>query len=159
VGYLKSRDDVENHRIGALAYGEACLPLIHAAAFDHSIRNVALIGSPISYRSIAMNRFYKIGLIENEGGGTGHPYEIDFSWGIAGVLRGYDLPDLIGCIAPRKVVLADLHNQRLEPASAELIDIEAAFPWTVYKHKNAPENLRIISSYENLVSLVDWCFE
>jgi len=159
VGYLKSRDDVDNQNVGALAFGEACLPLIHAAAFDHSIRNVALIGSPISYRTIAMNRFYKIGLIENEGGGTGHPYEIDFSWGIAGVLRGYDLPDLIGCIAPRKVVLADLQNQRLEAASGELIDIEAAFPRAVYKHKNTPENLKIISSYENLTSLVDWCFE
>lgn len=159
VGYLKSRDDVDDHHLGALAFGEACLPLIHAAAFDPSITNVALIGSPISYRSIAMNRFYKIGLLENEGGGTGHPYEIDFSWGIAGVLKGYDLPDLIGCIAPRKVVLADLQNQRLEPASEELIDIEAAFPRAVYMYKNAPENLRIISSYENLVSLVDWCYE
>ena len=159
AGYLKSRDDVDNHKVGALAVGETCLPLIHAAAFDPSIDNVTLIGSPISYRSIAMNRFYKIGLIENEGGGTGHPYEIDFSWGIAGVLRGYDLPDLLGCIAPRKVMLADLQNQRLEPASGELIESDAAFPRSVYTHKNALGNLRIVSSYESIGSLINWAFK
>ena len=159
VGYLKSLDDVDNNKVGAVAVGEICLPLIHAAAFDTSIDNVTLIGSPISYRSIAMNRFYKIGLIENEGGGIGHPYEIDFSWGIAGVLTGYDLPDLIGCIAPRKVVLADLQNQRLEPASSELIERDAAFPRSVYSYKNAVDNLRIVSSYESIGSLINWAFE
>lgn len=159
VGYLKSRDDVDNNKVGALAVGEACLPLIHAAAFEPSIDNVTLIGTPVSYRSIAMNRFYKIGLIENEGGGIWHPYEIDFSWGIAGVLTGYDLPDLIGCIAPRKVVLADLQDQRFEPAASELIEMDAAFPSAVYKNKNVPGNLRIVSSYESIGSLVDWCFK
>jgi cephalosporin-C deacetylase-like acetyl esterase len=159
VGYLKSLDDVDNNKVGAVAVGEICLPLIHAAAFDTSIDNVTLIGSPISYRSIAMNRFYKIGLIENEGGGIGHPYEIDFSWGIAGVLTGYDLPDLIGCIAPRKVVLADLQNQRLEPASSELIERDTAFPRSVYSYKNAVENLRIVSSCESIESLVKWAFK
>lgn len=159
VDYLKSRDDVDKNKVGALAVGETCLSLIHAAAFDSSIENVTLLGSPISYRSIAMNRFYKIGLIENAGGGTGHPYEVDFSWGIAGVLKGYDLPDLIGCIAPRKLVLADLQNQLFEPASNDLIERETAFPRAAYKYKNTPENLKIISSYENLVSLVEWCFD
>ena len=110
VAYLKSRHDVDKDKVGAVAVGNTCLPLIHAAAFDSSISNITLIGSPISYRSIAMNRFYKIGLIEREGGGLDHPDEIDFSWGISGVLKDYDLPDLIGCIAPRKVVLADLQN-------------------------------------------------
>ena len=30
-------------------------------------------------------------------------FEIDFTWGIASVLTAYDLPDLMGCIAPRKL--------------------------------------------------------
>jgi cephalosporin-C deacetylase-like acetyl esterase len=159
IVYLKSRDDVDKDKVGAVAVGNTCLPLIHAAAFDSSISNITLIGSPISYRSIALNRYYKIGLIEREGGGIGHPYEIEFSWGIAGVLKSYDLPDLIGCIAPRKVVLADLQNQMLEPASTELIEREAAFPRSVYSYKNAIGNLRIVSTCESLGSLVDWGFE
>lgn len=159
AGFLKSLDYVDKQRIGAFAVGETCIPLVHAAAFDPSIVNVTLVGSPISYRSVAMNRFYNIGLIENEGGGTGHPYEIEFNWGIAGVLKGYDLPDLMGCIAPRKLVLAELQNHKLEPADSELIERDVAFPSAVYSFKKAPGNLKIVSSNEDIVSLVNWAFE
>jgi len=159
VDYLKELDGVDKEKIGGIAVGVACLPLIHAAAFDSSIHNVTLIGSPISYKSIAMDRFYRIGLIKREDGGTEYPYEIDFSWGIAGVLTGYDLPDLIGCIAPRKVVLANLQSPQFEQVSKELEKSETAFPSEVYSFKNAGANLKIISSFESLGSLVDWGFE
>ena len=33
---------------------------------------------------------------------------------IAGVLKAYDLPDLIGSIAPRKIALVDLQDQMLD---------------------------------------------
>jgi len=55
-----------------------------------------------------MNKLYKIGLTPTGNKGTGHPYEVNFSWGVAGVLKAYDLPDLIGCIAPRKVAMAEM---------------------------------------------------
>ena len=144
--YMGTRDDIDPSGIGALGINEMCLPLIHAAAFDKSIKNVILSGSLISYSSVAMNRFYRIGLTEREGGGTHHPYEVDFSWGIAGVLKGYDLPDLISCIAPRKVVLIKLKDQMLEPASEEMIRLELEFPCSVYNLKKASENIDIISS-------------
>ena len=159
VAYLKSRREIDSRKVGAVAINEMCLPLLHAAAFEPSINCITLIGSPISYRSIAMNKFYKIGLTKREGESLEHPYEVDFSWGISGVLKAYDLPDLIGCIAPRKVVLAELKDQMLEPASAELITQELAFPRSVYSSIKAPENIKIISSHESLGSLVDWCFQ
>ena len=159
VDYLKSLSDVDSLKIGAIGINEMCLPLIHAAAFDPSINNVVLIGSPISYRSIVMNRFYKNGLSIHEGGGFWHPYEVDFSWGVAGVLTAYDLPDLIGCVAPRSVVLAGLKDQMLEPASAELIDQELKFPHSAYSFKKAAENMKVVSSFESLGSLVDWSFK
>jgi len=37
IDYLLTRDDVDNHKVGALAVGETCLPLIHAAAFPRSV--------------------------------------------------------------------------------------------------------------------------
>lgn len=144
--FLSTRNDIDQNNIGAVAINELCIPLIHAAAFEPLINNITLIGSPISYRSIAMNRIYRIGLTEREGGGTHHPYEVDFSWGVAGVLTAYDLPDLIGCIAPRKVVFAGLKDHMLEPASAELINEELEFPRIVYSLKKAAENIDIISS-------------
>ncbi len=156
--FLKTRSDIDTTKIGAMAIDEMCLPLIHAAAFDLSVKNVILIGSLLSYRSIAMNRICKIGLTTIEQGGTHDPYEIDFEWGVAGVLKAYDLPDLIGCIAPRKVTMSDIKDHTLKSASEDLIKLELGFPVAVYTSKGIPGNLRITPSGENIVDLVDWSF-
>jgi hypothetical protein len=158
VNYLKKRSDVNVRKIGAIAFDELCLALIHAAAFDSSINNIALIGSIISYRSIAMNRFFKIGLTERPNSDYWHPVEVDFTWGIASVLTAYDLPDLIGSIAPRKVVMADLRNPMLEPASQDLINKELEFPRSAYSFRKSIDNLKIIEKGDDLSSLVDWSF-
>ena len=159
VNYLKTRSEVNKERIGAVGINEICISLLHAAAFDPSIKNLALIGSPVSYRSIVMNRFYSIGRSERNKKDLGHPYEVNFNWGIAGVLTGYDLPDLIACIAPRKVALSGLKDQMLEPANDQLIQEETAFPAKVYATKNVPENLKFPNSHESLETITDWAFE
>jgi hypothetical protein len=105
-----------------------------------------------------MNDLYKIGLVYNDDG-YWHPWEIDFSWGVAGVLTAYDLPDLIGCLAPRRVVLSGLKNQLLEPANDQVIQLDMTFPGEVYSSMDARQNLKINSSQEDIGSLVDWCFE
>jgi len=158
VNYLKSQSDVDPLKIGAIAYNEMCLALVHAAAFDSSINNISLIGSLISYQSIVMNKFHKIGITKNVGADYWHPVEVDFTWGIASVLTAYDLPDLIGSIAPRKIVLADLRDQMLEPASAELINKELEFPRSVYS-KQAPGNLKILEKMDDLNAILKWSFE
>ena len=157
--YLKSRSDTDPGKIGALATGESCIPLIHAAAFDTSISCVTLVSPLISFRSVVMNDHYRIGLTPREGGDYWHPHEIDFSWGVGGALRGYDLPDLIGCIAPRKVLMADIRNQMLEPASSELIVQELDFPAKAYSFKGASENLRILTAAGDAGSLTEWSFK
>jgi hypothetical protein len=159
VNYLKRQSNVDPMKIGAIAYNEMCLALVHAAAFESSIINISLIGSLISYRSVAMNRFHKIGITKRaQSPDHWHPVEVDFSWGIASVLTAYDLPDLIGSIAPRKVVLADLRDQMLEPAPTELIDKELEFPRSVYA-KQAPGNLKILEKIDDLNAIMKWGFE
>lgn len=157
VNYLKTCTGVDPLKIGAVGINEMCMPLIHAAAFDNSINNITLIGSLISYRSVVMNRIYKIGLTPVNKG-LNMPYEIDYSWNIAGVLRAYDLPDLIGCIAPRKVVAAGLKDQVLEPATDELINTDMNFPRSVYSQKGVRDNLRVLTSSEKTEDVIDWCF-
>jgi len=159
VNYLKNQRDVDPLKIGAIAFNEMCLALIHAAAFEPSINNISLIGSLISYQSIVMNKFHKIGITKRPTSDYWHPVEVDFNWGIASVLTAYDLPDLIGCIAPRKIVLADLRDQMLEPASTELINKELEFPRSVYSFKNAQGNLKILEKMDGLESMVNWSFE
>jgi hypothetical protein len=159
VNFLKGRDEVDETQIGAIGIREMCLPLIHAAAFDESIANVGLIGSLVSYRAVAMNRFYKIGLTKRDGGGHHHPYDIDFSWGVADVLTAYDLPDLIGTIAPRKVLLAGLADETLQPASRDVVRLDMAFPEAAYRLKDAATHLKVISAADVLAAEVDWLFE
>lgn len=158
VNYLKHLDNVDPEKIGAVGIDEMCIPLMHAVAFEPSIKNLTLVGSPVSYRSIVMNDLYKIGLVFNSPS-YWHPWEIDFSWGIAGVLTGYDLPDLIGCIAPRKVALLGLQNQLMVPASEDVINLDMNFPRSVYKYKKASANLKITRDPNDLESLVNWSFE
>jgi len=158
VNYLKRQSNVDPLKIGAIAYNEMCLPLVHAAAFDISINNIALIGSLISYQSIAMNKFHKIGITKRPNSDYWHPVEVDFSWGIASVLTAYDLPDLVGSIVPRRVVLADLRDQMLEPAPTELINREMEFPLSVYA-KQAPGNLKILDKIDDLNAVLKWGFE
>jgi hypothetical protein len=158
VNYLKARDEVDPSRIGAMGLNEMCIPLLHAAAFDRSINNVTLIGSPVSYRSIVMNRIYKIVLLPSSKKLSALPHEVDFNTTIARILTAYDIPDLIGCIAPRKVALTDLKDHSLATASEDLINEEMAFPRSVYSNKGVSDNLKILSSSETAVNLVDWCF-
>jgi len=73
-------------------------------------------------------------------------------------LTAYDLSDLIGSIAPRKIVLADLRDQMLEPASTELINKGLEFPRAVYSSRQVSGNLKIIEKMDSLDSIVDWVF-
>ena len=76
----------------------------------------------------------------------------------AGALTAYDLPDLIGCIAPRKVLLHELKDQMGNTAPGELIEKELEFPRSVYSSKYAAENLRVLGpdSYYDFKSILDW---
>jgi hypothetical protein len=87
-------------------------------------------------------------------------YDTGFSkYAVAGALTAYDLSDLIGCMAPRKIALVELKDQMKQPASKELIDEELSFPRSVYSLKNVTKNLNILPSAEDLGSVVGWCFD
>jgi hypothetical protein len=159
ANFLKTQNDVDIRKIGAIAWDELCIPLIHSAAFDSSIKNISLIGSLISYGSVVKNRFYKIGITRIPGHDYWHPVRVDFKWGVASALTAYDLPDLVGAIAPRKVAMIELKDQMLEPASSALIENEMKFPRSVYARQNRPGNLRIMQNVDDPIEVVRWMFE
>ncbi|NMC39544.1 MAG: xylan esterase, partial [Bacteroidales bacterium] len=97
---LGKLENVDPEMIAGVGINEMCIPLIHAAAFSNKIKAIVLAGPIVSYRSVAMNRDYRIGFNTRKDGGYWHPYEVDFSWGVGGALTSYDLPDLIAGIAP-----------------------------------------------------------
>jgi dienelactone hydrolase len=144
ANFLKSRNDVDPKKMGGMAFGEMGPTLLHAGAFDKSMHSISLIGSPISYKSMVMNKFYDTGFFNNA---------------VAGALTAYDLPDLMGSIAPRKIALVELKDQMNNTVSKELIEEELSFPLSVYSLGKAKKNLKIISSTEDIGSVVAWGFE
>ena len=144
VNFLKSRQDVDYNKIGAIAFDEMCPTLLHAAAFDKSINSISLIGSPISYQSMVINKFYDMSFFNNA---------------VAGALTVYDLPDLIGCIVPRRIALVELKDQMKQPASTALIDEELSFPRAVYSLKKVSGNINILPATDNISSVAGWGFE
>jgi dienelactone hydrolase len=146
VRFLKERSDIDSLQIGAIAYDEMCIPMLHAVAFDASINRVVLNKPLISYSSVALSKDYKIGIKVPPGRDEDTPKDIYFSWGIAGVLTAYDLPDLIACIAPRKIIFINIRQQLLNEASTALIEAEFAFPFSVYASRNAVQNINIFSN-------------
>jgi hypothetical protein len=83
----------KTHGINAvygLALREMTPVLLHAAAFDTVFSQIALIEPLSSYRSVVMNRFYQPGLIHSA---------------VPGSLSQYDLQDLAGSLAPRRLLM------------------------------------------------------
>lgn len=92
AGYLASRGDVEPGEISAVSMGITGPALMHAAVFDENIRNVAFVGTPLSWETVIRHPLYDTGI-----GSTIVP----------GALNAYDLPDLLGLIQPRDTIVID----------------------------------------------------
>lgn len=147
--HLKTSEDIDTARITAIATDELCIALLHAAAFDGSISTVILQRPLVSFRSVVNTRLYKMGLFKRPGGDGHYPYEVDFSWGIANILSGYDLPDLAALIAPRKLFFLAPKNAALEKLAPEQQQQELGFPKSVYEIMKVPRNL-IVSDDDRL---------
>ena len=116
--------------IYGLARKEMSPVLLHAAAFNPSIKRIALIKPYCSYRSIVMNRFYETGFVH----GT-----------VAGSLQAYDLPDLAASLAPRKLVIAGVTDGSGNTDNKEDIFEDMSVIQDGYKYGNAVGNLKIVS--------------
>jgi len=146
VHFLKDLPGIDGQSVRAIAVGEQCPALLHAAAYEPSISGVALVEGPVSYFDITRTRLYE--------------YSQSFYWGVAGALTAYDLPDLAACIAPRKLACIGMLNARKEPAIMEFIEDQMAFPISVYA-ASKPDHLLLLSDPSEEVDrvLVNWLKE
>ncbi|MBM3755435.1 MAG: xylan esterase [Acidobacteria bacterium] len=87
VELLARRNDVDVASIQGIGVGRASVPLLYAAAFDSRIHSLQLDGMLSSYMSIVDSRLHR---------------QV-FEHVVPGVIRHYDLADLINAIAPRTV--------------------------------------------------------
>ncbi len=87
VDLLAARADVERTKIYGFGKDAGAIPLLHAAALDERIGKLAVEGMLASYQTIIQQRIH---------------WQI-FEQVIPGVLRSYDLPDVVAALAPRQV--------------------------------------------------------
>jgi hypothetical protein len=87
VDLLNARTDVDPNRIRAVGKGQGAIVLVHAAVGDDRIKGLVLQNMLISYQSVVTHRVHRR-LCESV---------------VPDVLEYYDLPDLVGALAPRPV--------------------------------------------------------
>jgi hypothetical protein len=111
VNYLKGRTDADVTRLAAVSRGEMGVVLLHAAALDQSIRQVALVEPLLSWSSIVLNEYYAPRYVPHA---------------VAGSLGRYDLADLASTLAPRRVLALGPVDEMGRPALPTSIDAEFA---------------------------------
>ncbi len=129
VLYLKQRPDFSSEEIFGLAKGNSCPGLLHSAAFENAFSRIALIDPLISYRSVAMNQYYRADTVP--------PF-------VAGALTAYDLPDLAAKLVPNKLLFVNVKNQLGNPVSDKDMEEDFEIVNSSYINARAEKNLKIV---------------
>ncbi len=101
--YLVSRPDVDASRVSIIGKGNGGVLALYAAALEQRITKVACEGSVVSYMDIVRAR--------------NHDGMMDIV--VPGILREFDLPDVVRTIAPRTVWLVSPRTPAGAPAPME----------------------------------------
>jgi cephalosporin-C deacetylase-like acetyl esterase len=142
LDYLESRPDVDQRRIWGLGERGAALAVLLAGALDNRLQSLLLDGPLASYQSV----------VESEA------YSLDLSWFLFSVLNHFDIPDLIGSLAPRPCWIlnaADSEGETL-PESEVLARYTGAVE--MFTKSDATRQLRLIVGPEDEKAKIysDW---
>lgn len=118
----------------AISVGVLGSELLHAAAFDQNIHKVCLIQPFLSYSNIALTRDYKPSYIHSV---------------VPGAITKYDLPDLIGYLSPRKILMINPVEANGSKASELKTKETMLFPIKIHGGKNSSSSLNIKSNIDS----------
>jgi cephalosporin-C deacetylase-like acetyl esterase len=127
VDLLSNRPEVDGEEIYGMGVGAATIPLLHAAVLDPRLKKVVMENGLVSYESVVTHRIQR-GIIENV---------------IPGVLKSYDLPDLVAAIAPRPTWIVDARDGLGYRVSIAKVRSHYAGAVEAFKSTGAPEALHI----------------
>lgn len=124
---LAGRHDVDGDEIYGVGVGAATIPLLHAAVLDPRLKKVVLENGLVSYESVVTHKIQR-GIIENV---------------VLGVLKSYDLPDLVAAIAPRPTWIVDARDGLGYRVSAAKVRGHYAGAVDAFKASGAQDALHI----------------
>lgn len=94
IDLLSRRPEVDSEKIYGMGVGAGTVPLLHAAVLDSRLRKVILEDGMVSYEMVETSKI-QYGIAESV---------------IPGVLKSYDLPDLVAALAPRPTWIVDARD-------------------------------------------------
>jgi cephalosporin-C deacetylase-like acetyl esterase len=128
LDYLQSRRDVDQTRIRGLGERGAALAVLLSGVLDDRVQSLLLDRPLATYQSV----------VESEA------YSVDLSWFLYSVLNHFDIPDLIGSLAPRRSWILNAANSSGEtlPESQVLAQYTRAIE--MFMKSDASRQLRFI---------------
>lgn len=124
---LKENYGIEE--ISGLARREMAPVLLHAAVFDNSISRVALVDPYASYRALVMTQDY-------------HPEFLHSA--VPGAIGIYDLPDLAGNLAPRKLMIWHPTDGAGNSGNPDAIAKDLSVIESAYQYRKAADQLQVV---------------
>jgi hypothetical protein len=96
-----------------------------------------------SYRSVVTHRYYEPEYIYSA---------------VGGALKSFDLPDLAGSLAPRKLTMVNVTSGVTEGEDINAIDEDMSVIQSAYKRRNSEKEHQIIRNNTNDITeiLSDW---
>jgi pimeloyl-ACP methyl ester carboxylesterase len=139
VDYLVARPDVDASQIRMIGQEEAGIAALMAAALDDRVCSILLTRMVVTYMSIVQSTEYSLAL----------------EWFVPGILRHFDLPDIVASVSPKPVRIIDTVD-----ASGTILSVEAV--QATYSHRigrdsAALKNFTIVtSSRDSGDEYLDW---
>ena len=139
IDYLVARSDVDASQIRMIGQEEAGLAALMAGALDDRVCSILLIGMVVTFMSIVQSTEYSLAL----------------EWFVPGILRHFDLPDIVASVSPKPVRIIDTVD-----ASGTILSVEAVqatYSQRIGRDSAAVKNLTIVtSSKDSGDEYLDW---
>ena len=128
LDYLGTRPDVDHNRIYGLGERGTALVVLLSSVLDDRLKSILLDRPVATLRSI----------VESES------YSLELPWFLYGILKHFDLPDLVGTLVPRRCWLLNATNADGEPVPR--LEMASAYENAVkvYNQSNVELNLKFL---------------
>jgi cephalosporin-C deacetylase-like acetyl esterase len=128
LDYLESRPDVDRTRIHGLGEQGGAIALLLAAVFDDRVSSLMLDSIIATYQS----------LVESKS------YSLELTWFLYGILKHFDLPDMVAALAPKPCWILNAENAEGTPWPETKLAAIYHRALQVYKQGGVGERLRLI---------------
>lgn len=142
IDYLQSRADVKQKQIHGYGERAGAIAILMAAVLDNRLGSLLLDSKMAKYSSVVESRAYSLAL----------------PWFLYGILQHFDLPDLVGALAPRPCWLLNATDPEARPLPQSKLSTIYGNALDAYRGAGRAENLKLLvfPDYEYSKVLDNW---